>query len=468
MISQLLALQVILPLIIAVICSVINYKRLTWALSFLSVGIVFILSIIIFLHVYENGDLSYAMGGWAPPYGVELKVDLLSCIFTLLISGIMTITMPYCLYVVEDEMPANKIGAFYTCLLLCIAGLLGMVITHDIFNIYVFLELSSLTAYALLGMADKKSAHSAFEYLIIGTVGATFYLFGVGLLYMMTGTLNMSDISSKLLQIQDNLIVNSAIIFIFIGIIIKAALFPFHKWMTNAYSNAPNYIAVVFSALATKVSIYLIIRFTYSLFNHNAFMMTISNTLWLLSIFAIIIPAICAFREHKLPTILPYSSASQIGYIMLGISLNTKLALAAALLHLIFHSVTKSALFMVHKLLSMGISNYLVRGSFIILGCSLIGIPITAGFVSKWYLAMAAIKLKDFFSLGVIIIGSLITALYIWKNIELMAFSYKTQVKSNNIILLLPLLILTIIVLTGGIYSKPLFDIINLAVERLM
>lgn len=468
MIGQVLALQVILPLIASVICSIIIFPRLVWLFTFIVTGVSLICAVYVGLYVYQWGPLSYYMGDWSAPYGIELKVDLLSCIFSLLISGVAVITMPYALYVVEQDIAKNKIRVFYSCFLLCFAGLMGIVITHDIFNIYVFVELSSLAAYSLIATGNAKSVNFAFDYLIIGTIGASFYLFGVGLLYMMTGTLNMSDMSTKLLGLSGNIVVNAAVVFIVIGIVIKAALFPFHQWMVNAYSNAPNYISVFFSATSTKVAIYLLIRFMYTVFQNVTL-----NIHWLLSalsLCAVCIGAICACRQQRLSHILPYSSVSQIGYIILGVGIGSKLSLIAALLQLIIHSITKPALFMMDRLLVNISLKHIKVILFTILSFSLIGIPLTGGFVSKCYLMIAAITAQDIVSLIIMVIGSVITPIYIWKVMSQFEWGKSEEVgmSMRDVSMLMPVMIFTIIILGLGIYSIPLFNIVNVAIDQLL
>ena len=452
-----LPLIIIIPLISGLFCSVIPNRKIAWLFTFLTSAGVLAISIYHFFLVYNYGSISYYLGGWKPPYGIEFKIDLLSSIFLVLISAITFITMPFAFFSVEQEIPKNKINSFYSCVLLCLVGLLGMLISHDVFNIYVFLELSSLTSYSLIAMGrNSRAPNAAFEYLIIGTIGATFYLFGIGLIYMMTGTLNISNLNSKLLLLQDNQVITLGIIFIFIGLGLKAALFPFHKWLVNTYSTAPSYISTLFSATTTKVAIYLMIRFTFSVFNNN---IHITSVLQITSLFAIIAGSIFALRAKEIFSILPYSSISQIGYIIFGISLNSKLAITASILHLIFHSITKPIFFM----LTQFENNKLIMVMLSVASFSLIGIPITAGFISKWYLIISAAQSSSFLSISIIAIGSVMTFFYLWNIGERIQFN-KQQL--NKIALLSPL-ILTILILIFGIYSKPLFDMLNLAITNI-
>ncbi|MBQ4875294.1 MAG: cation:proton antiporter [Rickettsiaceae bacterium H1] len=458
------SLIVILPLIASLLCSVFTYPRLVWLLTFLVSAVVFALSMYYLIFVYQNGAISYHMGGWQPPYGIEFKIDLLSAVFLTLISAIAFISLPFALLSVEQEIPRKKIGSFYTCFLLCLTGFFGMVISHDVFNIYVFLELSSLTSYSLIAMGNFRAANSAFEYLIIGTVGATFYLFGIGLLYMMTGTLNISDLCNKLSLISGDGVVTLGMIFVFIGLGIKTALFPFHQWLIKSYRDAPCYISAFFAATATKVAIYLMIRFTFDVFGYDAnFFTGVNNVLYLLSLFAVIFGSVFALCKKSIIDILPYSSVSQIGYIILGISLNSPTSLTAALLHLMFHSIAKAGLFMVAQLERNRLSTVFIL---VVLGSSLIGIPFTAGFVSKWYLLLSAIYSGKILAVVVIALGSVITFLYMWKIITDFK-GYNVAEKGNAIMLLSPL-ILTMLILLFGMFNETVFRLINLTVMKII
>ncbi len=407
---------------------------------------------------YHHHDIHYYLGGWNPPYGIEFKADLLSAVFTTLISVVTVISMPFAFSTVQSEIPKNKISTFYTCFLLCFTGTLGITISNDIFNIYVFLELFAISAYSLLSMGCKHSANAAFEYLIIGTIASTFYLLGIGLLYMMTGTLNISDMQSKLLALSDNRVVILGAILIFTGLIIKSALFPLHRWLIDAYTYSPSYITVFCSGVATKVSTYLIIRFIYSVFNTN---IPIHNILYPLSLCAIISGSLLALRQTNIRKALSYSSISQIGYIMLAISLNSSIALTTAILHIIFHSLTKPGLFCLTQLNKQNPLTMIMLG---ILSASLIGIPLTGAFVSKWYLVTSTAALGNYFTVAIITLGSLLTFFYTWGIIENIKWSPATSQSHSMII---SPIVFTALIVALGFYSTPLYQIINLAVLSL-
>ncbi|MCW8889945.1 MAG: proton-conducting transporter membrane subunit, partial [Sedimenticola sp.] len=189
-------LLVVIPLLAAPIVAVLPRARMAWLLTLLVTVTSFVLAGVQLSAVVGNGLISYELGGWAPPWGIEYRIDALNALVALIISGIAAVTVPYALLSAEKEIAAGKLPLFYSAFLLCFAGLLGITQTGDIFNVFVFLEISSLSSYALISLGRKRQAlTSAYQYLIMGTLGATFFLIGVGLIYSVTGTLNMMDLA---------------------------------------------------------------------------------------------------------------------------------------------------------------------------------------------------------------------------------------------------------------------------------
>ena len=189
-------------------------------------------------HVLAHGAWHYPLGGWAPPWGIEYVIDPLAGGMAVLISGM---ALPAALYAgpAVSGWPAGQVGAFYSLFLLLVTGLLGMVVTGDLFNLYVFLEISSLAAYALVASGGIRAVVATFRYLLVGTIAATFYLLGVGYLYAVTGTLNMADLTALVPTIVASSPFVVAVAFLAIGLSIKAALFPLHGWLPDVYTYAP-------------------------------------------------------------------------------------------------------------------------------------------------------------------------------------------------------------------------------------
>ena len=199
-----IALLVVIPLLASPICVLLHHARWSWLLALVTSSLSMAIAIQLLNHIMTVGPISYAMGGWAAPWGIEYRADALNAIILLVVSGISTIVLLFAKKSVEAEIETDRIYLFYTGWLLCLAGMLGMAVTGDAFNLFVFLEISSLSTYLLVSFGkDRRALHAAFQYLIVGTIGASFILIGIGLLYDMTGTLNMSDLARLLPEIYD-------------------------------------------------------------------------------------------------------------------------------------------------------------------------------------------------------------------------------------------------------------------------
>ena len=434
MIAHLPALQIVLPLIAAPLCVLLRTTRLVWLLAFAVTVASFGIAVELYSQVLQYGVISYAMGGWAPPIGIEYRVDQFNALMLILITAVATVVLLFARTSVAKEVDQRRQPLFWAAWLLCFTGLLGIVITGDAFNVFVFLEVSSLSTYALIACArDRRAITSAYQYLIMGTIGATFILIGIGLLYMLTGTLNMADLAARLPGVTESRTLKTAFVFIVVGCSLKLALFPLHLWMPNAYAYAPSAVTAFIAATATKVAIYVMLRFFFTIFGADFSFgaMPLGQVLMVLSVIAMFSGSLVAIYEQNVKRMLAYSSVAQIGYITLGISLATTTGLAAGMLHLFNHAMIKAALFMamgavVYRLGSCrldqmaGLAKQMpwAMAAFVAGGLSLIGVPLTTGFVSKWYLVNAAFD-AGWTIIPVAILGSsLLAVIYIWKVVE--------------------------------------------------
>lgn len=373
----------------------------------------------------------YWFGGWNPPFGIEYVIDSLNAFIVTFVSFVGFICVLYA-KPFSDVENRLKIGTYYTLFSLLCAGLYGQIVTGDVFNFYVFLEISSLAGYGLIAFGGKRSPLSAFRYLLIGTIGASCYLLGVGYLYAMTGTLNMADLTNRVAPLMDNPSVLIGMSLIFVGLGVKMALFPFHGWQPDAYTDAHPGAAPVISGIMGKVPIYAMMRYFLYIFGYEALsVQTILSVAGVLACIGIIVGSIMAIAQKDFRRMLAYSSIAQIGYIVLGIAIGNTYALIGAILHLITHAFAKSALFMaagniryrfgevdmnkfgqIYK--TMPITGALV----VVAALSMIGIPPTGGFFSKWYLLIGAWE-KDMIAYAVVlIISSLLNAIYFFRLIE--------------------------------------------------
>lgn len=432
--EHLLALQVVVPLICAPLIVLARRRGIAWFIATIASWAAFAIAVAIALRVAESGTLSYAIGSWPPPWGIEYRVDALNAFVLVLVSFIGAVVMPYARVSVAAELPEEQGYLFYALYCLCLAGSLGMAITGDAFNLFVFMEISSLSTYVLIALGRRRQALSAaFQYLLMGTVGATFYVIGVGLLYLMTGTLNLADMTARLADVTEIRPLIAAFAFIAVGVGLKLALFPLHQWLPNAYSFAPSVITAFLAATATKVSVYVLIRFYFTVFAAapQLGVVPFAELLMGLSILAIVSMSLVALYQDDLKRMLAYSSVAQIGYITLGISFANAPGLTAAVAHLFNHGVSKGALFLLVGSLALrvgdvrlsqlsGIASRMPLTSFglVLAGLSLVGVPGTAGFITKWYLVRASLERGSWWLAALVVATSLIALGYVWRFVE--------------------------------------------------
>jgi len=432
--AHLPALQVVVPLLAAPVCAMLRHPTLAWAWATLVSLVAFVISLLILAQVMATGPISYAIGNWPPPWGIEYRIDTLSAFVLLLVTLIAAVIMPYARASLASELPADRLPWYYTMILLCLAGLLGMTATGDAFNVFVFMEIASLSSYVLIALGrDRRALLAAYQYLIVGTIGATFYVIGVGFLYLMTGTLNIADLAVRLPMVADQRPVTVGLAFIAVGLSLKFALFPLHGWLPAAYASAPSVATAFLAATATKVAAYLLLRFFFTTFGQTYQIAHLTiPVLWIVaSIGAMIGASLWALYQDNVRRMLAFSSVAQIGYITLGIGLSSTKGLTGSIVHLFNHGITKAALFLlvggialrvgrvtVASLAGMGRRMPVTMAGFTIAAASLVGIPGTAGFVGKWYLILGAIERGWWWLAAIIVLSSLLALLYMGRVLE--------------------------------------------------
>jgi multicomponent Na+:H+ antiporter subunit D len=439
-IAHLPALQVVIPLIAAPLCALLPAGRAVWLAAMAASWLALLIAILLLNQVLAHGPISYLMGGWPVPWGIEYRVDALNAYLLLIVAAIGAIVMTFGRVIVEQRirLPESKQSWFYTTYLLCLTGLLGITVTGDAFNVFVFLEISALSSYVLISTGrDRRALGASYQYLIMGTIGATFILIGIGLLYVMTGTLNMGDLAARIPAVADTRTVRAAFAFLTIGTAIKLALFPLHLWLPNAYAYAPSVVTAFLAATATKVAIYVLLRFFFTIFGvkFSFETMQLDKILLPLALVGIFSASVVAIFQTNVKRMLAYSSVAQIGYMILGISLVSVTGLTAGISHLFNHALMKGALFMalgcvsfrvgsarLDRMAGVGRTMPWTMGAFVIGGLSLIGVPLTAGFVSKWYLIVGALE-KGWWPVAVLVLlTSLLAVIYIWRVVEVAYF----------------------------------------------
>ncbi len=481
-------LQIIIPLIAAPIVILIRSAYWSWLFSLLVTWISFFISITLLVKVITDGVVLYSLGGWDAPWGIEYRIDILNGFVLVIVSAIGAVVMPYAKISIQFEISKDRIYLFYSMLLLCLTGLLGITITGDAFNLFVFLEISSLSSYVLISMGkDKRSLTAAYRYLIMGTIGATFYVIGVGLMYMMTGTLNIYDLAQIMPTISSSRTIQAALAFLTVGLCLKIALFPLHMWLPSSYAYAPSVVTIFLAATATKVSVYALIRVVFTIFGGIDLLGTlvVRDFLLVLSVIGMIAASFVAIYQENIKRLLAYSSVAQVGYIILGISINNTTSIAAGIIHLFNHALIKGGLFMVmgiimYQIGSVRLGNLaglgkkipLTMACFVAGGFALIGIPLSTGFISKWYLIQGAIE-EDWWPLSIVIgFTSLLAVVYIWKIVEVAYFQQPVEkdcvIKRAPISMVLPMILLIAASYYFGIDSKLTMKIALSAADTLM
>ena len=434
--------------------------------------------------VAVDDAIRYSFGGWAPPIGIEFVLDGVSAFFLLVINSVAALVLLHSAGTYRETL-SEKTTAYYALTMLLLLGLNGMVLTGDLFNLYVFLEISSLASYGLISIGSRQAPYAAFRYLIIGTVGGTFYLLGVGFLYAVTGTLNMIDIAGLIPEIATTTPVITALILIITGVGIKAALFPMYGWLPEAYTNANSISSALIAPIGTKVAAYILIRIVLFVFGADDVdrVLPISQTVAYLAGFGILFGSLMAISQRNLKRMLAFSSVSQIGYILMGVALMNPFGFAGALFHVLNHALMKSALFLVSATIERGEGhNDLTRfddtyrkkypytmAIFTLAAISMIGLPPLAGFFSKWMLALGTLEAGNWFLFIVILSSSLLNAVYFFRILERVYLKKTDQKESSDAsfedspwIMRIPALILSLALLGFGFANAPVLEMIQL------
>jgi len=365
----------------------------------------------------------------------------------------------------------------------------GIIYTNDLFNTYVFMEILAITTCSIISIKRKKENYTAsFRYVMLNEIGSLSYLFGVALLYMVTGYTNVELVFQSVKDVYQIYPANiiTAISFMVVGIGIKAAVFPFHIWLPDAHSHAPSSSSAILSAIVVKVYLVVLVKILFRVFGID--ILESLNVGWIILIiagFGMIMGSFFALAQKDVKRMLGYSSVAQIGYIVLGIGLLSYIGLTAAFYHIISHGLMKAALFLsvgeiiyykkirrVDKFSGMGYKMPIAMGVFSIAALGMIGIPLTSGFMSKLYLGMAALDHNLIIFIVVIIISGLLNAMY-YLPILISAYlkggkdDMDRGIEKTPKTMLVPIIILGILILVLGIYPSLVEGLIEQAANAL-
>ncbi len=483
MIQQAPVFIVLLPLTAALFCMLVSRfsKKLGSLMVLASIAGAFFSALAVLGETLAAGKpVHYWMGGWAPPLGIEFVLDPLNSLLAVVITFVSILVFIYSRPFFENEDWLHT-GGYNTLFALLTVGMCGMVVTGDVFNLYVYLEVMSLAGYGLIALGGRKSMIAAFRYLLLGTIGASLYLIGVAYLYAMTGTLNMADMAARVAPQLDSPLFAGAVACFVIGFGIKMALFPLHGWQPDSYTYAHPAAAPFIAGVMSKIPAYAIIRFLFYLFGTDNYVVESAlNLIGVLGAAGILLGSVMALAQYDLRRLLAYSSVAQIGYIAVGLALGNVYGFIGAVLHIISHAFMKSSLFLVagglqyrfgetniYRLGGIGQKLKLSSLTLLLAAFSMIGLPPTAGFFSKWYLLVGSYESGQYVYIAVLVISSLLNAVYFTRILEQFMVTKEGRLEDKEphkgacelpLAMLVPIVVAGLGVLTLGIFSADIVE----------
>ncbi|MBK9976054.1 MAG: monovalent cation/H+ antiporter subunit D family protein [Planctomycetes bacterium] len=496
------ALIVVTPLVMGLLTGIFGRKAAGWWMAMGTTSAVLAMAVQLLVNVLNSGTLqvTYQMGNWPAPFGIVYVVDPLNASVLTVVALIGAVVTLFARKSTLNEVPQDRAHFFWAIWQFCMVGLLGITITGDAFNLYVLLEISSLSTYTLVAMGkgrDRRALTAAINYVVLGSIGACFYLLGIAYLYMVTGSLNIADIHHILTTkvyptwATDAPLYHKTVVagfaFMAVGLSLKLALFPLHTWLPNAYTYAPSAVSALLASTATKVGAYAFIRVLYSLvgidfaFSH----LHTDQVLLVCAGLAIVVGSAMAIRQQNVKKLLAYSSIGQIGYICMGFALANQDGLTASVIHIFNHALTKGGMFMalgcvayrvggtrLEHLRGLGRQMPWTMAAFTAGGMGLIGVPLTAGFVSKWYLVSGAIGAGQVLWAGVVLVGSILALIYTWRCVEAIYFGQRAEgapvVREAPLTMLVPTLLLAGASVYFGIDTRTTTEIAGTAARFLL
>ena len=409
---------IIVPLFAAFLITLIAGRKDGWGITISMIAAVSLLIISVYDFATLGGESeTLVMGGWIVPIGIVLVKDALSCFMLIITSLIATTTL---LYSIQYVRHLSQDWKYYALFMLLLTGMNGVLITGDLFNLFVFMEIALLAAFALVAFGGRaEEFEAAFKYAVMGSVSSSIVLVGIAVTYSATSTLTMANIAESLRASAPALTLWIGAIFL-AGFGLKAAAMPFHAWLPDAHSSAPAPISSMLSGVLIKVlGIYVIIRLFYHVLGAPRLFLTFFLVLGAISV---IISGVLSVGQWDIKRLLAYSSISQIGYILLGLGIATPLGILGAVFHLFNHAIFKSLLFYnagsaelvsgtrdIRKMGALGKIIPVTSGTSLIASLAISGIPPFNGFFSKLLIIIALVQSGQPYYAVIAIVGSLLT-----------------------------------------------------------
>ncbi len=440
-----LVLAVVLPIVgaVASLLAGLRWRRSGWSVAALAAVVELGLAVSVLLTVLRRGRTAYELGGFVPPAGIELVADGLSAPVLVLVAAVSLAVLAYA------RRAGPRGNAFYTVYLLLVGGLAGVTLTGDIFNMYVFLEITGLAAYALVASGDDaRSAVAALKYLVLGTIGASLFLLGAGYAFVATGTLNMVDLAARLAEVgYSSRLVLASFGLLVTGLLVKVALFPVHSWQPDAYATAPDSVSAYIAALVSTVSAYALGRIVFTVFTVDFFVavpMARDAVVYAAAV-SVVAGSVLAVTQSEFKRMLAYSSVSQFGMVVAAFALVSPTAAVGGVVHLVGHAVIKGGLFAAAGVVAIQTGAHTVEeyaglaterpvsaGLVAVLGLALVGVPPAVSFVGKWYIALGAVESGTPVVAAVILASTLLTLAYIARVIERMYFARRPVAETES------------------------------------
>lgn len=417
-----------------------------------------------------------------PPFGINLAVGSLGLVLTLLISitGLLVSLYSFRYTKDTDVEPVSRYSVLFS---LIIMGAIGIVLTGDIFNLFVFFEIMSISAYSLTAIKrDSRSLEASIKYILIGSISSIFLLLGIALIYTHAGTLNLAQIAVKFSSI-DSTVRGFIFMVFFVGFGIEAELFPLNFWTPDVYTVSGSQVTAIFSGVSVKASLYAFIRFYFLIYKGDRLGYTLIT---IIAVLTLLIAEIIALKQKNIKRMLAYSSIGQIGLIMLVFGMG-KDGIYPGLLHMVNHSIIKVSLFLAVGYMTLRAGTEAISGLkgiarkmpitaliFTTASLSVMGFPLFNGFVSKLAILKISALTKNFFSLAVILLASLIEIVYYFRVIQTIyskpdeGNSIKPELHESPIMALIPLLILGLLIILLGIYPDPVLNFLQESAKELM
>ncbi len=483
-------------------------RKVCWPIGVLCMTGSFVAGVFTLLQAIDSPDheVSYVFGGWIIDsfprgVGIEFRADLMAALITLIVLGVGLCVAVYAKLPVEQETP-DKEHFFYPLFLLQITGLAGICMTGDAFNLYVLIEVAALTGYGLIAMGGKRAAAATFNYVILGTIGASLYLLGVGYLYIKTGSLNMVGINEVIAMEEDlkeSASMQVAFVLVCLGILIKMAFFPLHAWLPNAYCHAPTATSCLLAPLVTKVMIYVMIRMVLTVFGVD---FSFESTLWpsvlpWLVVVAIVSAAVMALAQREIKRMLAYLIVAEVGYMVGGVWVFNYYGMIGSIFHIISDACMTLCLFLgagliLHKCKTTHFEGLrglfskmpLTMTGFFVGGFSIIGLPPTCGFFSKWYLITGAMVSQRWEYLVALLFSTMVMVVLFFRLIERIHLAVsesgenlgkghgdlglskeQTRFSEGPLTMLFPLLAAAAVVLAIGVYNQEIVDLIEIFLD---